>query len=363
VTTVTQTASSSTYIASRRILRLTLGTTLSMGFAMAINWPMAFIASVFTMFLLSVPLPVPSLKNGIRFVLALVLPAYAGLILLPFLEHARWAGILMVILALFGSFYYTARGGSRIMGMFMTIGITMVVTVGSVSADIMILAVNGIAIGASVGVCFVYLAHALLPDLASSQPAGSGPKPTPPPQPEKVTANRNALRSLVVVLPLVFNLLFSSSSISYTAVMIKVASMGQPATSEISRSMGRDQLESTLWGGIGALVAWQVMSIWPSLLMFCLLIALASLLYGARIFKGPGMHPKAGMWTYALLTMIILITPAVGDSHGGSSAEAAFYTRLMLFVVIAIYGTVSVAVFDTFWPDRRGGLTGHAPSN
>ena len=36
-----------------------------------------------------------------------------------------------MILALFGSFYYTARGGSPIMGMFMTVGVTLVVTVGS----------------------------------------------------------------------------------------------------------------------------------------------------------------------------------------------------------------------------------------
>jgi len=58
------------------------------------------------------------------------------MLLLPFLLHARWAGIILVIMALFGSFYHSARGGSPIMGMFMTLAITMVVTVGSVSGDI-----------------------------------------------------------------------------------------------------------------------------------------------------------------------------------------------------------------------------------
>ena len=144
--------------------------------------------------------------------------------------------------------------------------------------------------------------------------------------------------------------------------MIKVASMGQQANARTSRSMGMDQLESTFWGGVGAVVAWQIMSIWPSLLMFCLLIALAGLLYGARVFQGAGMHPRGGMWSYAFLTMIILITPAVMDSQGGSNAGAAFYTRLMLFVLIAIYGTISVAVFDAFWPAKKGrGQTQAAP--
>ncbi len=134
--------------------------------------------------------------------------------------------------------------------------------------------------------------------------------------------------------------------------MIKVATMGQQANSEVSRSMGREQIESTLWGGLGAIIAWQLMSIWPSLLLFSLLIGLAGLLYGTRIFQGHAMHPRGGMWSYAFLTMIILIAPAVMDSQGGSTAGAAFYSRLMLFVVIAIYGTVSVTVFDAFWPGK-----------
>jgi hypothetical protein len=326
---------------------------LSMAFSQIINWPMSFIAAIFTMFMLAVPLPAPTPKTGLKFALALVLPAYAGMLLLPFLEYARWSGILLVILALFGSFYYSARGGSPILGMFMTLGLTMVVTVGSISADIMLLVVNGLAVGAIVGISFVIIAHALLPDIPPP-PGASAAARAAPPKPSRSSARRNALRSLAVVLPMTIIFLFSASSTSYVAMMIKVASMGQQANARASRSMGMDQLESTFWGGVGAVVAWQIMSIWPSLLMFCLLIALAGLLYGARVFQGAGMHPRGGMWSYAFLTMIILITPAVMDSQGGSNAGAAFYTRLMLFVLIAIYGTISVTVFDAFWPAKKG---------
>lgn len=339
-------------VGSRRILRLALGTTLSMGFSQLINWPLSFIAAVFTMFILAVPLPAPTLKSGLKFVLALVIPAYFGMLLIPFLMHARWAGIILVILALFGSFYYSARGGSPVMGMFMTLGITLVVTVGSVSPEVMIMVINGVAVGAATGIAFVAIAHALLPDLPVPQSASSDkkPPPAPPIKPSGPATRRNALRSLAVVLPLVIIFLFVSSSTSYVVVMIKVASMGQQANAEVSRSMGREQLESTLWGGLGALIGFQVMSIWPSLLMFCLLIAIACLLYGSRIFQGPGMHPRGGMWSYALLTMIIILTPAM---TGAGNASAAFYTRMGLFVVIAIYGTIAVAVFDTFWRDNK----------
>ena len=154
----------------------------------------------------------------------------------------------------------------------------------------------------------------------------------------------------MVMLPLVLIFLFSSSSTAYVAMMIKVSSMGQQANAGASRSMGREQLESTLWGGVGAIAGFQIMLIWHSLLLFCLVIAIACLVYGKRIFKGMGMHPRGGMWSYALLTMIILLAPAVTS---GNDVSGAFYSRLLLFVLIAIYGTVSVAVFDAFWPVKR----------
>ena len=331
-------------VASRRILRLALGTALCMGFSQLVNWPLSFVAAVFTMFLLAVPLPAPTLKSGMKFVLAMILPAYAGMLLLPFLEHARWAGILLVTMALFGSFHFSARGGSPIMGMFMTIAVTIVVTVGSVSAELVLAVVNGLAIGAGVGIFFVAIAHALLPD--PPLPSAGKAKPPPvPPAPARAEARRNALRSLVVVLPLVIVFLFTSSSIYYVPVMIKVASMGQQANAQASRAMGREQLESTVWGGMGAVIAYHVMSLWPSLLMFCLLIALACLVYGRRIFQGPAMHPRAGMWSYALLTLMIVLTPAVINMQDGTGAAAAFYTRLMLFVLIAVVAHIATFIW------------------
>ena len=159
-----------------------------------------------------------------------------------------------------------------------------------------------------------------------------------------------SLVEFAVVLPLVIVFLFVSSSTSNVVVMIKVASIGQQANAGASRVMGRTQMQSTLWGGLGAVIGFQVLMIWPSLLMFCLDIAIACLVYGSRIFQGPGMHPKGGMWSYALLTMIIILTPALTS---GGDASAAFYTRMGLFILIAIYGTVAVAVFDAFWTGKK----------
>ena len=338
--------------AARRILRLALGTALCLAFSQAVAWPLSFIAPVLTMFVLALPLPAPGLKKSVVFVVAMVSPMIlGGLVLLPFLEYARAAGVLLVALGLFHTFYFTARGGNPIIGTFMTIGLTLIVTVGSINSTVMLALVQGLAVCAAVGLAFVGLAHALLPDLPPDPALAALKKPAPP-QADPSAAGRLALRSLAIVFPMALAFLFMSGSAAYTVVMIKVATMGQQATVEDSRAMGRSLLESTLWGGLGAIIGWNLLSIWPSLLLYTLLIALAGLIYGRWIFRGPAVHPKFQMASYAFLTMIVILAPAVLDGAGSSGAGAAFWNRMLLFVLIAVYGTLAVRVFDAFWPAK-----------
>ena len=333
--------------AARRILRLSLGTSLCLAVSQAVGWPLSFIAPALTLLILGLPLPAPRLKQGMVFVVALLAPMTAGLALLPVVEAAPAAGILLVTLALFYSFYYTARGGSPVLGNFMTIGLTLVVTIGSVSPTVLSILVKGLALNALAALAFVWVAHALLPD--PPRPAGAAPK-RPPAQekPDPAGARLSALRSLIIVLPVALLFIFISGSPSYTVVMIKVASMGQQANTDHSRQLGRSLIASTFWGGAGAVAAWYLLSAWPSLVLYTLLTALAALLFGRRIFQGPALHPEAQKWSYAFLTMMVILGPAVLETPNSGGAGAAFWSRLFLFVVIAVYGSVAVAVFDAF---------------
>lgn len=339
--------------AARRILRLALGTALCLLFSQVVAWPLSFIAPVLTLFLLALPIPPPTLKKGIVFVVALLAPLLiGGYVLLPFLSDMRAIGLLLVTLGLFYSFFYAARGGNPILGAFMTVGLTVIVTVGSLSAEIVMLLVQGLGVCAAVAIIFVWIAHALLPDLPPD-PALAGMKKPTPPKPDTTTAVHRAVRALLIVMPLAIVFLLSSGSASYTVVMIKVATMGQQATSaEHSRTMGRSLMESTLWGGLGAVIAWNVLSIWPSLIMYTLLVGLAGLVYGRWIFQGPAVHPKFQMVQYAYLTMIVILAPSVLDGASGGGAGTAFGSRILLFVLIAVYGSLAVWIFDALWPEK-----------
>jgi hypothetical protein len=202
-----------------------------------------------------------------------------------------------------------------------------------------------------IGISFVWIAHVLVPDSLGRVDASPPPsKPAPPPPPDLAEARWSAFRSLLIVFPLALWFMLSSASTSYVPVMIKAASMGQQATMEDARLAGRSLIMSTLIGGIGAIIGWNVLRIVPTLPMYALIIALGALVMGRRIFQGAAMHPQAGTWSYGYLTMIVILAPAVMDSAGGTSADAAFWSRLMMFALTTIYGVAAVFVVDAFRP-------------
>jgi hypothetical protein len=336
-------------LASLRILRLALGTSISLWFSQAVAWDMSFIAPVMTMFILALPTPAPKLKSGIAFVAVLVLSLNAGLLLLPTLLNQPLVGVLLLVLALYWSFYYTAKGGSAVLGTFATMGIAITTAVGTVNLDAVLAVIGGVTLGGFVGILFVWAAHAILPDClagaANPVPAG---KPAATDTPDLSQARRSAFRSLLIVLPIALWFLLSSASASYTPVMIKVASMGQQASNDATRLAGKSLLMSTVIGGIAAIIAWNLLRIVPSLTMYTLLIGLGGLIMGVRVFQGAAMGPNGSTWSYAYLTMIVILAPAVMDSATGASADVKFWQRLLMFGGTTVYAVLAVYVFDAF---------------
>lgn len=341
-------------IAQVRILRLAAGTASSMWFSQAVGWDMSFVAPVITMFILALPFPAPKLKAGLGFIAIFMLALYGGLLLLPALLGYPLVGLILLVLALFWSFYFTAKGGSPVIGSLATVGIALSTAVGSVSVDATLIIVSGLSLNTAIGVTFVWVAHAFVPDsLAKAEAVSPAAKPPPKPEPDLHKARWSAFRSLLIVFPVALWFMMSSASVSYVPVMIKVASMGQQATNDGAKHAGKSLLLSTLIGGAGAIIGWHVLRVVPTLSMYTLIIALAALILGPRIFQGRAMHPEAGTWSYGYLTMIVILAPAVTDSMGGSNAEAAFWSRLLMFALATLYGVAAIYVVEAFRPRKN----------
>ena len=104
-------------IATTRILRLAFGTAASLWISQAVGWSISFIAPVITMFLLAMPLSRPQPKFFLLVVVALTVTIYGSFVFLPLLLHQEIVGLLLLSLALFHAFYFTARGGSPVVGL------------------------------------------------------------------------------------------------------------------------------------------------------------------------------------------------------------------------------------------------------
>jgi len=353
VTTLTKPGSRLT-LTHARILRLAFGTALSLWISQAVGWSISYLAPVITMFLLAMPLPRPQPKFFAVVVLALVVSVYGSFIFLPLLLHQTAVGFLLLTLALFHSFYFSARGGAAVVGTLVTIGLALTVAVGSVSVDALLAVAGGLTVGAIVGALVAFLSHLLIADPVETptekQAAAEANKPAPIPL---AVARRNAMRSLSIVLPITLWFLVSAASASNMAVMIKVAAMGQEAANQKAGDAAKSLIMSTVIGGAAAVIGWNVLSIWPSLSLYTLLIALAGLVFGPRIFSGRGLQADGATWSYGFLTMIVVLAPAVLDGDFGSSADARFYDRLLMFVWATLYGVGAIYVFEAFWPLKR----------
>ena len=338
-------------VANTRVLRLAFGTALSLWISQAIGWSISYIAPVITMFLLAMPIARPKAKFFAVVVLAVVVSVYGSFLFLPLLLHQKAVGFLLLGLALFHAFYFSAKGGAAVVSTLITIGLALTVAVGSVSVDALVAVAGGLTVGAVVGALIAFLSHVIIPDPPVNNPAaakGDAPATIP-----LAVARRNAMRALAIVWPITLWFLVSVASASNMAVMIKVAAMGQEAANQKARDAAKSLIMSTLIGGIGAVVAWNVLRIWPSLTLYTLLIALAGLIFGPRIFAGRGLQPNGPTWSYGFLTMIVVLAPAVLDGDFGSSADARFYDRLLMFVWATLYGVGAIYLFEVFWPQRN----------
>ena len=344
-------APSGASIANTRILRLAFGTALSLCVSQAIGWTLSFMAPVITLFLLAMPLSKPKPKFFLVVVIALTVAVYGSFVFLPFLLHQELVGLLLLSLALFHAFYFSAKGGSPVVGALVTMGLALTVAVGTVSVDALLGVAGGLVFGAVVGALIALVSHLVIPEDAAAAPA-EAEKADESANEVKVDlaqARHSALRSLAVVFPILLWFVVSGASAANVAVMIKVSAMGQEVSRQGTGAAAKSLIFSTVAGGLAAVIAWQALSVWPSLTLYVLLVALAGLFFGCRIFAGRGLHEDADTWTYALLTMIVVLAPAVLDSNFGSAAGARFYDRLFMFGWATLYAVVAVYVFDAFW--------------
>ena len=74
---------------------------------------------------------------------------------------------------------------------------------------------------------------------------------------------------------------------------------------------------------------------------------------GPRIFAGNSLAPSGQVWSYGLLTMMVVLAPSALDSAGGMAASGKFVDRLAMFAIATVYAMFAVRAFDALWPGQK----------
>jgi hypothetical protein len=89
--------------------------------------------------------------------------------------------------------------------------------------------------------------------------------------------------------------------------------------------------------------------------MFFLWMLAFGLYFAGKLYQVIATRLPASFWQNTCVTMLILVGPAVEDSATGKDVEAAFVTRMMLFVAVTLYACFAVYVLERFRSRRAPG--------
>lgn len=333
--------------ADKAVLRLTLGLGLAVLIAYGFALPMPYVVCLMSILVLCKPGPPLPLAKG--FVIAAIFAALvtSGVLMVPLLEHYAWSGILLTGTILYGIFFF---------GLVRANPLTMVLVI-----SFALIPVAGVADQAIVGILSITLSIGILTGALVSGAANAFF-----PDPPALAANRSApgfvgnetarwiaLRATVIVMPM-FVLALTNPSF-YVAAIMKTVALSQQAGEVEARFAGGELVGSTLMGALVAAVVWLGLSLHPDLWMLALWMMGAALWTGSGIFRTRTTSFRPSFWSNALITMLVLLGPAIEDSASGKSVFEASAVRTGLFVAVALYAWGTVWALERWRNSRRPG--------
>lgn len=334
--------------ADKSVLRLAIGLALSVFIAYGLALSMPFMVCVLAVIVLMKPgPPIPFIKGLIISILFASLLA-AGVLMIPVLENYPIAGILITSLALYALFYWGMRSGNPLT-IIPVIAITLIPVIGVAEQALISPIITAITVGVAVGVLVSSLSHAFFPDDVITDQANK-----PLSTISRENASWIALRAALVVMP-AFVLALINPSV-YVATITKTVALAQQAGSINARDAGQELVGSTLMGALIALIVWAGLSLWPNLWMLILWLSAAALWTGNRLYGVIASSLPASYWSNALITVLILLGPAIEDSANGKDVGTASLVRVALFVAVALYAWGMVWALERWRSSRNTNL-------
>lgn len=336
-------------LASRRVFRLSLTVAISLAAGYGLQLPLPYLPPIFALMLTATPAPPLGFRGLMGLMVLVAVTMGVGLLLIPVLINYPATGLMLVAVGMFVSNDLSVNKGKAAVGAFLTVGLTMLTAAGVASFVLALSVAKVLAVGVGIAVLVQFLVSLLFPEDPVTQDDSTA-EDTPGEQSGWI-----ALRATIIVMPAYLLALVNPAL--YLPLIMKSVSLGQQGSLVSARSAGRELLGSTFLGGFFAIVFWWALSLFPNLWMFFLWMLLFGLLYASKIYGLIASRFPASFWVNVVLTMLILLGPAVQDSASGKDVYKAFAVRMSLFVIVTLYAWAAVAALE-YIRNRRLGLPG-----
>lgn len=338
--------------ADKAVLRLGVGLGLSVLIAYGLALPVPFVVCVLTVLLLCTPgPPSPFLKGAVMagVVAALLV---AGVLMVPLLENYPVTGVVVTGVVLYVVFFAGARRASPLT-IFLVIAFTFIPVAGVADQALATVLSVAVGVGLCTGILVNRVSHLFFPDAP-----GATNRVGVPAAVSRETASWSALQASLVVMP-VFVLALTNPAF-YLAAIMKTVTLSLQAGATNAGSAGRELVGSTLMGAWMAILLWLGLSLRPNLWMLILWMVAAALWAGVKLFRVKPTRFPPSFWVNALVTMLILLGPAIEDAAVGKDVYAASATRVTLFVGVALYAWATVWALERWRASRARNILSRA---
>ncbi len=332
-------------VPARRVFRLALTIALTLAGAYGFALELPYLAPIFALMFTIKPAPPMGYKSLLGLVVVVCMTTGSGLLMIPILNSYPMTALMLVALGLYFANYLTVAKGKGAVGGLLTIGLTMISAAGLGSFAAGRMVVVALVTGIVLAVLCQRIVYPLFPE-----PKQAAVKKAKPAVSDATNSNWIALRATLIVFP-AYLLGLTNPSV-YLPIIMKSVSLGQQVSLVDARHAGRELLGSTFMGGVFAMLFWYGLSLNPNLWMFFLWMLTFGIYFACKLYRILPSKVSGTFWSNVVVTMLIMLGPAVQDSASGKDVYKAFAVRLGLFVAVTLYAWLAVYVFEA-WRARR----------
>lgn len=324
-------------IAARRVFRLSLTISIALAISYGMGTSLPYMAPLFAFLLGAAPKPPMGPKSLVGLILVLSLMLGTGLLLIPLLTYYPLTALVIVLLGLFFANYLSLNRGKGPVGLLLTIGITLISALGLMGPSLATMVISALLLNIAIAVVCQWLVYPWFPE--DSMPPAAAPPPPP------MQSSWLALRATLVVFPSYLLVLYNPSA--YAPIIMKSVALGQQANETAAKHAGRELVGSTCLAALIAMLFWFCLKLAPNLYMYSLWTLLFCLYLVAKFYGVLASSFGPTFWQNVVVTLFILVGPAVEDTVNGKDPYAASAVRIALFIGVTVYAWMMLVLLES----------------